>query len=118
MKLHASEPRVQAERGTYPAAPLTLDAYRFALAKEVLRIQRYPVQLLERAQGGVVELEVSFPEAGPSPPHISIFTSSGRQVLDEAALVALHEGVRNLPWPGTHGSLRLSVLFEADRPAP
>lgn len=105
-------PVVSTERQSGPAA---LDAYRFALAREVLRIQRYPAQLQDRAEGGMVELEVRMPEAGHSRPLVSIFASSGRLELDEAALGATQEGVRNIPRPAAHGSLRLSVLFEADR---
>lgn len=94
-----------------------LDAYRFALAKEVLRVQRYPKQLLERGYGGMVELKISFPEADSLRPIISVLASSGLQALDEAALAATDEGVRSLPWPGPRGVVRLSVLFEADNPA-
>lgn len=94
-----------------------LDAYRFALAKEILRVQRYPRQLLERGGGGVVELKISFPEAANLPPIISVLASSGQQALDEAAIAATDAGVRSLPWPGARRVVRLSVLFEADNPA-
>ncbi|NML29093.1 TonB family protein [Zoogloea dura] len=105
-------PAVSAERQSGAAA---LDAYRFALAREVLRIQSYPAQLQERAQGGIVELEVRLPEAGRSMPLISILASSGRRALDEAALDAMQEGLKSIPLPAAHGSFRLSVLFEAGR---
>lgn len=97
---------------------VSLDSYRFTLAKEVLRLQRYPGQLLERGYGGIVELKISFPEPDRLPPAISVLASSGLQALDEAAVAAADEGVRNLPWPGIPGAVRLSVLFEADRAAP
>lgn len=105
-------PAVLVERQSGAAA---LDAYRFALAREVLRIQSYPAQLQEGAQGGIVELEVRLPDAGRSMPLISILASSGRRALDEAALDAMQEGLKSIPLPAAHGSFRLSVLFEAGR---
>lgn len=101
-----------------PSELVSLDSYRFALAKEVLRLQRYPRQLLERGYGGTVELKISFPEAGRLPPTIAVLASSGLQALDDAALAATDEGVKSLPGPGARGVVHLSVLFESDRPAP
>lgn len=115
---HLARPHAPEVSAAGPSELMSLDSYRFALAKEVLRLQRYPRQLLERGDGGTVELKITFPEAARLPPIIAVLASSGLQALDEAALAATDEGVKSLPGPGAHGVVRLSVLFEADRPAP
>lgn len=107
-----------AEEGGAPARGGDLDSYRFALAKELLKGQRYPTLPLAEGKAGMVELEVSFLEATRSPPVISVIASSGHKALDEAALGALREGVDRIPLPSARGAVRLSVLFEAGRSIP
>lgn len=104
--------------GDAGASPVGLNAYRFALAREVWRIQRYPGRSLEQGQEGSVELQVDFPDTNGLPPRISMLASSGSQMLDDAAVAAIHQGVGNLPMPGVRGSVRLSVLFEAGEAGP
>lgn len=104
--------------GEAEASPVGLDAYRFALAREVWRLQRYPRLSLEQGQEGHVELQVDFPDTNGRPASISILASSGSQMLDDAAVAAMHQGVGNLPMPSFRGSVRLSVLFEASGAAP
>lgn len=118
VKLASSELGDDAEEGRVPARGGDLDSYRFALAKELFKGQGYPAQALAEGKAGVVELEVSFPEATRLPPVISVIASSGHKALDEAALGATREGVERIPSPSARGAVRLSVLFEMGRAIP
>lgn len=95
--------------------PEGLRHYRLALAREVRRYKRYPVQAIEAGWVGTVELRVSVRSGGIAQT-AELAKASGHPVLDEAALEMVRRALPATAIPpalqGQTFAIGLPVVFE------
>jgi len=95
----------------------SLRAYRLALAREARRFRHYPAQAREAGWHGRVTLRLGL--AAPSPT-LAVAKSSGREILDQAALAMMQQAAARVPRPATlrerAASLELTVEFDLTEP--
>lgn len=91
--------------------------YRVNLASAARRFKRYPAQALEKGWSGSAEVELAIAASGVAQPP-RLMSSSGHELLDEAALTMIGRAAQATLVPaslsGRAFAVKLPIMFDLD----